>query len=32
MKPNERNRLSSPPIDDEELCIDFRKATENVDR
>jgi hypothetical protein len=32
MRPNERNRLSSPPIDDEELCIDFRKATENVDR
>jgi hypothetical protein len=32
MRPNERNRLSSPPIDDEEVCIDFRKATENVDR
>ena len=32
MRPNERNRLSSPPIDDEELCMDLRKATENVDR
>jgi hypothetical protein len=32
MRPNERNRLSSPPIDDEELTVDIRKATENVDR
>ena len=32
MRPNERNRFDSPPEDDEELCVDFRKATENVDR
>jgi len=32
MRPNERNRYSEPPADDEEVCIDFRKATENVDR
>ncbi len=32
MRPNERNRYNEPPGDDEELSIDFRKATENVDR
>lgn len=32
MRPNERNRYNEPPSDDEELSIDFRKATENVDR
>jgi hypothetical protein len=32
MRPNERNRYNSPPSDDEELCMDLRKATENVDR
>lgn len=32
MRPNERNRYSEPPSDDEELSIDFRRATENVDR
>lgn len=32
MRPNERNRFSSPPEDDEELYVDFRKATENVNR
>jgi len=30
--PNERNRLNSPPKDDEEMVIDYRKATENVNR
>lgn len=32
MRPNERNRYNEPPADDEELTIDLRKATENVDR
>ena len=32
MRPNERNRYNEPPHDDEELCVDYRKATENVDR
>jgi len=32
IKPNERNRYNEPPHDDEEICIDYRKATENVDR
>lgn len=32
IRPNERNRLNSPPSDDEEICIDYRIATENVDR
>jgi hypothetical protein len=32
MRPNERNRLSEPPADDEELCIDYRQARSNVDR
>jgi len=32
MRPDERNRYSEPMADDEELCIDLRKATENVDR
>jgi hypothetical protein len=29
---NEINRLNSPFSDDEELCVDYRKATSNVDR
>lgn len=32
IRPNERNRYSEPPADDEEMCVDYRKATENVDR
>jgi hypothetical protein len=32
IRPNERNRYNEPPHDDEELVIDYRKATENVDR
>lgn len=32
IRPDERNRLSEPAVDDEELCIDYRKASENVDR
>lgn len=31
IRPNERNRLNSPPDDDEELVIDYRKAADNVD-
>jgi len=32
IRPNERNRLNSPPDDDEDLVVDYRKAAENVDR
>jgi len=32
IRTNERNRLNSPPDDDEELVIDYRKASDNVDR
>lgn len=32
IRPNEKNRLSSPPDDDEELAIDYAKAADNVDR
>lgn len=32
IRPNERNRLSEPPSVDEEICVDYRIATENVDR
>lgn len=32
MRPNERNRLNSPPEDDEEMCVDYRRARDNVDR
>lgn len=32
IRPNERNRLDCPIEDDEEMCLDLRKATENVDR
>lgn len=32
IRPNERNRMDAPPEDDEEICADYRKATENVDR
>ncbi len=30
IRANETNRLSSPPEDDEELVVDYRRATENV--
>jgi len=32
IRPDERNRYDEPPNDDEEICIDYRKAIENVDR
>lgn len=32
IRPNERNRMDAPPEDDEEACVDYRKAIENVDR
>lgn len=32
IRPNEINRLNSPFSDDEELCVDYRKAISNVDR
>ena len=32
MRPDERNRYNEPPQDDEEQCIDYRRAIENVDR
>lgn len=32
MRPNERNRYNEPPHDDEEMCIDYRRAYDNVDR
>lgn len=30
IRKNERNRLNTPPDDDEELCIDYRKAADNA--
>lgn len=32
MRPNERNRFNSPPEDDEEMTVDYRRARDNVDR
>ena len=32
IRPDERNRYDEPPNDDEELCIDYRRAIENVNR
>lgn len=32
IRPDERNRMPCPPEDDEEACVDYRKAIENVDR
>jgi len=32
IRPNERNRMDEPPEDDEDIAIDYRKATENVNR
>lgn len=32
IRPDERNRMDAPPEDDEEACVDYRKAIENVDR
>lgn len=32
IRPNERNRMDAPPEDDEEICADYNRATENVDR
>jgi hypothetical protein len=32
IRPDERNRYNEPPQDDEEQCIDYRRAMENVDR
>ena len=32
IRPNEKNRMSSPPLDDEENCIDYRRPSENVNR
>jgi hypothetical protein len=31
IRPNERNRLNTPPQDDEELVIDYRQAGDNID-
>jgi len=32
MRPNERNRLSAPPEDDEEMVVEYARARDNVDR
>lgn len=32
IRPNETNRLSRPPRDDEEMTIDYRRPSENVNR
>jgi len=32
IRPNEGNRMSEPPSDTEELCVDYRQIMENQDR